>query len=927
MLSRMPTLLDKIQASAAERLTLPPGRKPVEELARYKQFLKVETHRLRILHRAGAGGLQVCRARAAVLDELIRHIFEAVRAGAGDALDLRKLPVSIVAIGGYGRGELNPFSDLDIMFLHHGDQVTGNRARPQLSALVDGLLYTLWDIGLKVGHSVRSVEDCVAEANRDMQSKTALIEARLVAGDEPLFKRLQSVVLAKCVRGYEDAYVAMRLEDQAERRAKHGNSACMQEPNLKNGSGGLRDYQNLMWMAFFKYRITSLADLEQRGEITGGERRQLESAYDFILRARNELHYHTGRAADVLTRNTQAAVAYNLGYTSRSPVKRIEAMMRDLYNHLRNVDIITRNVEQRLALVRAPSRMRAIRDLLVPRALRAREQVVDGFRIAGGSIHAVSPRVFRDQPRRLMRVFLLAQQRGLALHPDLAALVRGQLALVDRAFLADAHVHETFLEILSQRGSVAPVLRAMHEVGLLGKYLPEFGRLTCLVQHEFYHQYAADEHTLMCVQKLDEIASATQPPSAQYAGLFNDLPRPAVLYLALLLHDTGKSDSSGKHELDSRRNAERVARRLKLDGATTDTLCRVIEHHLEMFNISQRRDLDDPAVIRHFAALVGGRETLDLLMLHSYADSLGTAEQLWNGFKDSLLWTLYRKTEELLSGGTQFVRAEERQRELLLDEVRRLLPATIQPDEVDAHFNALPPRYFQVHTTREIAGDVARAHRFMHYQLAEDDRALSPVVSWRNEPDRGAALVQICTWDRAGLFGKITGALAAAGMNILNARIFSRSDGIVLDAFHVLDAGTGRLPTREAREQFEEYLRDALERGRDLGPLIAKRETRRLYEALDREAIPTRIRFDNEASDTRTVIDLETEDRVGLLYVVSRTLAELGVDISLAKISTEKGAAVDSFYVTELEGGKIEAPERLRFIEQRLRAAIAQMGG
>jgi [protein-PII] uridylyltransferase len=922
MLVAVPMLLKKIKASAAERLPLPPGRKPVEELARYKQFLKVETHRLRILHRGGAGGQRICRARAAVLDELIRHIFEAVRASSEGDLDLRKVPMAIVAIGGYGRGELNPFSDLDIMCLYGGDLVAGNRARPQLSALVDGLLYTLWDIGLKVGHSVRSVEDCVAEANRDMQSKTSLIEARCVAGDQAMFTRLQAVVLAKCVRGYEDSYVAMRLADQAERRAKYGNSACMQEPNLKNGCGGLRDYQNLLWMAFFKYRITSLADLEAKGHLTDGDRRQLEAAYDFLLRARSELHYHTGRAADVLTRNVQAAVAYNLGYTSRSPVKRIEALMRDLYTHMRHVDIITRNVEQRLALVHAPSRMRAIRDLIVPKVLREKEQVVDGFRIVAGAIHPTSSRVFRDQPRRLMRVFLLAQQRGLALHPDLTALIRAQLALVDRAFLADEHVHGTFLEILGQRGSVAPVLRVMHEVGLLGKYLPEFGRLTCLVQHEFYHQYAADEHTLMCIVKLDQIARATEPPSAQYAEVFQTIARPAVLYLALLLHDTGKSDSSGHHEVDSRRNAERVARRLKLDGATTDTLCRLIEHHLEMFNISQRRDLDDPAVIRAFAGVVGGRETLDLLMLHSYADSLGTAEQLWNGFKDSLLWALYRKTAECLGGGTQFVRAEERQRELLLDEVRGQLPATIQRDELEAHFNSLPPRYFQVHTTREIAGDVARAHRFMHYQLAEDDRALSPVVSWRNEPDRGAALVQICTWDHAGLFSKITGALAAAGLNILSARIFSRSDGIVLDSFHVIDAATGRVPTREAREEFEGFLGDCLERGRDLAPLIARRETRALYQALDREAIPTRIRFDNAASDTRTVIDLETEDRVGLLYTISRTLADLGVDISLAKISTEKGAAVDSFYVTEVEAGKIEAPERLRFIEGRLRAAI-----
>ncbi len=923
----MPTLLEKIEASAAERLPLPPGRRPVEELARYKNFLKVETHRLKILHRAGAGGLELCRARSFVLDALLRYIFRAVKDNAPPAADPKKNLLAIVAIGGYGRGELNPYSDIDIMFLHDGNLVVGGKAQPYLSALTDGLLYTLWDIGLKVGHSVRGVDDCVKVANSDMQSKTSLIEARLVTGDEPLFQRMQAVVLAKCIRGYEDAYIAARLQDQGERRARFGNSACMQEPNIKNGCGGLRDVQNLLWMAFFKYRLRSLAELEQRGQMTASERKQLEAAHDFLLRVRNELHYHFNRPVEALPKNIQPAIAFNLGYTDRSPGARLEVFMRDLYTHLRHVHIITRDLEQRLALVpQAPaSRLLALRNMLPTR--RKPAQLVDGFKLTAGEIHPGSPRVFRDQPRRLMRVFLLAQQRGLKLHPDLTQLLRSQLSLVNRVFLRDAHVHETFLEILSQRGNVAPIVRAMHEVGLLGKYIPEFGRLTCLVQHEFYHQYTADEHTLVCLEKLDQLWGAAQPPLSQYAEVFQKVERPFVLYLALLLHDTGKAVPGASHTESGGKLAANVAAQLGLDAATTHTLRHLVENHLAMVQISQRRDLDDPAVIRQFAAQMQSREQLDLLTLLTFADSQGTASNLWNGFKDSLLWALHHKTAEALSGGTAFLRAEARQRELLAGEVHRLLPATFSEEEVAAHFANLPPRYFTIHSPRDIAADLARAHRFMHLQLQEEEKALEPIVTWHNEPDRGYSAVNVCTWDRAGLFSKIAGSLTAAGLNILSAQIFSRSDGIILDTFYVTDARTGLLANREEREKFEKILVAALQGQADLDALIARCiGGHPLYQTFDLERIPTRIHFDNDTSETRTVIDLETEDRVGLLYAISLALAELGVDISLAKISTEKGAAFDSFYVTEMEGGKILPLERLNAIEARLRVAIALLG-
>ncbi len=355
----MQGLLNKIEANAAARLTLPPGQPVGRELGRYQTFLKVETHRLRMLHRAGAGGLEICQARAAILDLLLRYLWDAAKASLSEQAQKEFPHLALVAIGGYGRAELNPHSDIDFMFLHNRQIMAGSKPLPHLSRIIDRVLYPLWDIGLKVGHSVRGIDDCIKVANGDMQSKTSLIESRLIAGEELLFKKFQKTLVAKCVDGYEDKYIALRLADQSARRAKFGNSACMQEPNLKNGCGGLRDFQNLLWMAFFKYRTRSLQELQAHDLIGQSERKQLEAAYDFLLRVRTEMHYYLERPADVLGRNLQPAVAHNLGYGERSPSKRIEAFMRQLYRHSRNIFLITRTLEQRLALL-PPARRRPL---------------------------------------------------------------------------------------------------------------------------------------------------------------------------------------------------------------------------------------------------------------------------------------------------------------------------------------------------------------------------------------------------------------------------------------------------------------------------------------------------------------------------------------------------------------------------------------
>jgi len=918
----MRTLFEKIKADAEARLVIAPGVPPAHELELFRRYLKRENHRLKMHHRAGGGGREVCQARALVLDLLLTKLLVAVEYAAPASRLASSPRRALVAVGGYGRGELNPFSDVDILLLHEAKGFTRSQPPPFLDLLTSGLL---WDIGLKVGHSVRTIDVCVEEANKDMQSKTALIEARRITGDEALFDQMRAAILARCVKGHENDYMTARLADQAVRRAKFGNSACMQEPNIKNGCGGLRDYQNLLWMAFFKYRGRTTGELVAQELITAREAGGLEEAYDFLLRVRNELHYHVNRPVDVLTRSVQPGVAHNLGYTDRSLSRRLEAFMRDYYVHSRNLYLSTRTLEQRLALLPQPKRLPTLRQFLRRRRELA-GYVLDGFKFVDGQIHAASNRIFSDQPRRLMRAFRYAQQRGLTLHPGLAQLIRSQLGLVGPQFRRDPHVHETFVGILNERGSVAPAVRAMHEVGLLGRYLPSFGKLTCLVQHEFYHQFTTDEHTLVCLEKLDQLSGAQKPPLSAYAELLQKVERPYVLYLALLLHDAGKAASTRNHADSGSRIALAVGKRLGLDAATNHTLSLLVASHLEMAMVSQRRDLEDPAVISAFAAQIENQENLNLLTLLTLADSTATSDKLWNGFKDTSLWTLHHKTRALLAGVTEFIQLESKQRDSLAAEVRALMPATFQEDELQAHFGCLPARYFQLRAAKEVLADLTLVHCFMQRQLSEEEPPLKPITAWHHERDRGYSLVRVCTWDRHGLFTTIAGALTAAGLNILSAEIFTREDWIVLDTFYVADATTGGLANREEVERFERILHEALAGEADLGELIRRRKPAQpLYAPHAGERLPTVIRFENPSSDTRTVLDLETEDRVGLLYSVSQALSGLNLDISLARICTERGAAMDSFYLSEAGGGQVVDGARQEKVRAALRAAIQKL--
>ena len=903
-------------------LDIPADSSLAKELPRLKRHLKSESTRLQEWHREGADGREVCAARSAVIDTLLATLFDWTLDTFEPKKRERKLTMTLVAIGGYGRSELNPHSDIDFMLLHSG--TTPSVTRIFNHELIEkitgpgGLIYALYDLGMKVGYSVRNIQDAINVANDDMQTKTSLIESRLISGDAGLFEQFQKRVEVKCVRSHIDDYLQMRITDQDARRVKFGNSALLQAPNIKNGCGGLRDYQNLLWMTHFKYGTRTLAELEAQEMIRPNNRAQLEEGYGFLLRVRNELHYQTKRPSDDLHKALQPKVAWQLGYKDRSPARRLEAFMRDLYMHMRRIHLITRMVERRLALRPKPSRhIPLLRSLF---GGGEKQETLDGFQVIECELVPVSSRIFKDQPRRLMRVFLHAQQRGLEFHPDLIQLLRDNVSLVDESFIKDAEVHETFLEILNQRGNVAPAVRAMHEVDLLGRFIPEFGRMTCMVQHEFFHAYAADEHTLICLEKLDQVWDADERPFTDYTHILQDIDLPYLLYLALFLHDAGKGMESGDHVKDGTAVCLQVGERLGLSTRRLSRLRFLVDSHLLMAEVSQRRDIDSPTVIRQFAEAVQDEENLAMLTLLTFADSLGTSNDLWNDFKNTLLQSLYRRADRRLASGEDYEAAEKNRLAKLKFTLRDELPPHLSEEELEAHFNHLTPRYFRAHSIRHILVDLEQVNLFLNRVTAKrNEKVLEPIINWHDRPARGYTSLKVCTWDRPGLFTTISGALAATGLNILSARVFSRSDGIIIDTFFVVNAKTGGLAKRAERDKFSKLITQALLLDGDSEfeeQTIVKREDTEEWQ------LPTRIRIDTQSVESRTIVEVESEDRLGLLHRISNVLTRHDLNIHVARISTEKGAAIDTFYVRTMSGGKPTDENKLDELKRALETEL-----
>jgi [protein-PII] uridylyltransferase len=905
--------LEKILAHAERQLTSEGSRRLRERLDLYKKFLKIEEHRLRLKHYSGAGGLEIVRDRAALLDIVLRHLFE----GALDGSDYadKTPPVALLAIGGYGRGELSPYSDVDILFLHDSSRISSEAAE-----VIEQVLYMLWDVGFKVGHSTRSIDEAIKLANADVLTKTSLLESRFLAGDHRRHSKFRREFFERCVRGQVDHYLKWRLENQDERHRKYGGSVFMQEPNIKNGCGGLRDYHNMQWICYFRDGVMSTAKLVERKYISESDRRAIDRAYDFLQRVRTELHYLSKRPSDLLTLFYQGQMANSFRYPQKNVLRRSESFMRDYYQHGRTIYLTAKRVTEGFLLPDISEKeQKPVFGFLAKRKLKTEQ--FDGFYSHGRLIYAENPEIFHEDPFRLIRVFLYAQQRELELSSELQQLIRRRTRLVNRTFQYARAARETFQAILSRKGQVGHILRMMHEVDFLGKYMPEFGELTCLVQHEFFHRYTADEHTLVCIEKLDSLIDTEDPKLAPYKSLFLKLEDPYVLYLALLLHDTGKASGARHHAEASALSAQKVAARLQLAPERRRKLILLVDHHMTLSEIAQRRNLEDSATIADFAEVVRNPENLDGLMLLTLADGQGTGGQNWSDWKETLVWHLYHATSSYLHDEREFFAERRIAREDLQQAVSKKM-AKDSAEEIEVHFSSMPDRYFQSHNVNEIVGHLRLFRSFVELRLRNPKLALSAAVKWQSKPDQGHSEFWICTWDRAALMAKIAGSFATASINILSADVYTRVDNLMLAIFRVCDTSFRPVSDERDLQQVESVLQESLEKiDYDFSPLMEKARKRTAFHLPIGLELPTKLVISNEIHSGYTVIDLQTADRLGLLYDLLICLSRAKVNIASSRIATEKGAAFDSFYVTDLEGRKITDEGMLRHLQMSLLAA------
>jgi [protein-PII] uridylyltransferase len=846
---------------------------------------------------------RACAARLCDMeDALIRMLYERVGAAIyGSDHHSTSEHMAVVATGGYGRSLLAPGSDIDLLFLLPYKQTAWGES------VAESILYTLWDIGQKVGHATRSIDECMRQAKADITIRTAVLESRFVCGDRALFDELVARFDREVVSGTASEYVAAKLAERDERHRRVGASRYLVEPNVKDGKGGLRDLHTLFWIAKYVYRVREPAGLLQQGVFSKAEYNTFRRAEDFLWSVRCHLHFLTGRAEERLSFDVQREMAQRLGYTEHPGQRDVERFMKHYFLTAKDVGDLTRIVCSQLEENEAKSLpvLNRFVQRLIPRRRKSLGDSGDFF-VDHGRITITDDEVFERDPVNLIRLFALADQHDLAFHPDPMRLITRQLKLVDDALRANEEANRLFRDILVSRNDPETVLRRMDEVGLLGRFVPEFGRIVALMQFSMYHHYTVDEHLIRCIGVLSTIERGTDPSLGLANELFSGIQNRDLLYIALFLHDIAKGRPDDHSTLGAR-IARRFCPRLGLTPAETDTVAWLVEHHLTMSTIAQSRDLSDRKTIETFAGIVQSLERLKMLTVLTTADIRAVGPGVWNSWKAQLLRTLYYETEPVLTGGFSEVNRSERvaaaQRQF-----RNALPGWSQA-EVDSYVGRHYPPYWL---------KVDLAHKLSHARFVKASEAQGrlPATEFDLAGRPGVTEVTVLAVDHPRLLSVVAGACAAAGANIVDAQIYTTTDGLALDTIAL---------SREFPEDADEARRvgrvcDAIEKAMTGDVPVSEAMVRRGAPKTRQRAfdVPPEVALNNTWSNRFTVIEVTGLDRPGLLHDVTATLSRLSLNIASAHIATFGEKVVDVFYVTDLTGARITSAQRQAAIKRAL---------
>ncbi len=802
-----------------------------------------------------------------------------------------------MGVGGYGRGEMAPHSDVDLLFL------TPRRITPAIEGVVEAMLYILWDLKLKVGHATRTVKECLHLGTEDFTIRTSLLERRLICGDTAPAETLGTRLWDDLFAGTVPEFIEAKLGERTERHRKQGGQRYILEPNVKEAKGGLRDLQALYWIAKYRYRVTDPAALLTMGVFTDGEFDAFEAAERFLWCVRCHLHLIADRPADMLTFDMQVEVAAAMGYRDHAGRRAVEHFMQEYFRHATRVGELTRillvaleadNVKREPALLGLFKRRRRVRTPYVERQNR---------------LDVDDEAAFLATPLNMLGIFEEALRTGMLLHPHAMRLIGANRHLIDRNLRADPEAARIFMELLLKHGNPERALRRMNELDVLGAFIPEFAPIVAMMQFDMYHSYTVDEHTIQVVSNLAQI---------ERGELTDDLPlctdiltkgvNRRALYVALLLHDIGKGRPED-HSVLGARIARVVAPRLGLRQKEVETVEWLVRHHLLMSDMAQKRDISDPRTIRDFAKAVRTRERLDLLTVVTVCDIRGVGPGVWNNWKAQMLRALHRATAAALENGLEDVNRETREKK-----ARKLFRDAL-PDWSEAELRAELGRHYGPYWQ-----GVPTAAHVEFARMLRDLPAGEVRFDLEADEDRDATRLLMTCQDHPGIFSRLAGAVSLAGADIVDARTYTSKDGCATSAFWLQDSDghpyePGRLP--RLRRLIERILRGEIATRKELeGREIKKRERR--------FTVPTSISFDNEGSDIYTIIEVDTRDRPGLLYDLTQVMSQSGIYISQAVIATYGAQVVDSFYVKDLFGLKILSKGKQEALATKLRAAVVR---
>jgi [protein-PII] uridylyltransferase len=902
------TLLAELEEQLRWGSASPRSRANVLQICRAALYRGVGEVRRRF-EEENASGTEVVQANAFLVDQLVRCIYDFASrhvypAEPGSAPATERL--SIAATGGYGRGELSPFSDIDLMFL------LPDRRPPLAEQIIEYILYMLWDSGLQVGHATRTADECVRLAKTDLTIRTCLLESRWLWGDRPLYDVFEQRFMNEVVAGSGASFVESKLAERDARHERMGDSRYVLEPHIKDGKGGLRDLQTLFWIAKYLYRVKDMRDLAESGIFTDSDCRRFKHAQNFLWTVRCHLHYVAGRPEERLTFNVQEIIAQRLGFADRPGARGVERFMKYYFRITKTVGDLTRVL---CAVLEDEHRRARTRFRLPSLPMSLFRRASNGFRIDGNRLNLESPETVQRDPLKLIQLFHEAQRTGLDIHPQALRLVQLNLKRIDAALRRNPDANRMFVEMLTSERDPEATLRRLNDAGVFGRFIPDFGRVVAQMQYDMYHVYTVDEHTIRAIGILSRIEKGElreEHPAATVA--FGEIRSRRALYIAIMLHDIAKG-RGGDHSEVGAEIAVQLCPRLGLDEWETETVAWLVRHHLLLSRTAFKRDVDDPRTVVDLTTVVQSPERLRMLLILTNADIRAVGPNIWNAWKGGLIDELYyRALEEMeMTGGQPAERRAAR-----VERAKGKLRARLADWDDDIREAYIARGY----SDYWLAFDVEDQLRHFDLMLETERLGRKFAVEARQLPNLDCTELLIYAPDHAGLFAQIAGAIALSSASIVDAKVMTLANSMALDAFRVQDLNGRPIdsPDRLARltRRIEAAVSGEMQPRAELQTLLA----RALPSRTGVFKVPPRVLFDNKASASHTVIEVNGRDRPGFLHDVTSTLTANSLQIVSAHISTYGERVVDVFYVKDVFGLKVEQPTKLARLEEQLLTAI-----